>query len=159
MTSWPHPFLTVSLSAVIYANFFTHHFIMDLRWVLLAAVFAVFLRVQVSYRVGHETYRMPLALSFLLIGFFIWVAENIATFFGAWQYPNQREGWSLVDFSKISSWYLLVIISIIIVAQLKHVKAKRPTGNPAMTREPETKKRVLSFRRIAIHPIEDSSDE
>ncbi|AQT86651.1 hypothetical protein B1222_01545 [Paenibacillus larvae subsp. pulvifaciens] len=159
LTSWPHPFLTVSLSAVIYANFFTHHFIMDLRWVLLAAVFAVFLRVQVSYRVGHETYRMPLALSFLLIGFFIWVAENIATFFGAWQYPNQREGWSLVDFSKISSWYLLVIISIIIVAQLKHVKAKRPTGNPAMTREPETKKRVLSFRGIAIHPIEDSPDE
>lgn len=128
LTSWPHSFLTVSLSAAIYANFFTHHFMMDLRWILLAAVFAVFLRVKVSYRVGRETYQMPLALSFLLIGFFIWVAENIATFFGAWQYPNQREGWSLVDFSKISSWYLLVIISIIIVAQLKHVKAGRQIG-------------------------------
>ena len=34
---------------------------------------------------------MPLVLSFVLIGFFIWIAENIATFFSAWEYPNQSE--------------------------------------------------------------------
>ncbi|MBW9235086.1 DUF817 domain-containing protein [Leptospira santarosai] len=28
--------------------------------------------------------------------FFIWIAENIATFFGAWEYPNQVDAWSLV---------------------------------------------------------------
>ncbi|WP_441007278.1 DUF817 family protein [Parageobacillus thermoglucosidasius] len=28
--------------------------------------------------------------------FFIWIAENIATFFGAWQYPNQTKAWSLI---------------------------------------------------------------
>jgi hypothetical protein len=33
----------------------------------------------------------------------------------------------MVGLGKISSWFLLVIISVIIVAQLKHVKAGRST--------------------------------
>ena len=69
--------------------------------------------------------RMPLALSFLLIGFFIWVAENIATYFGAWQYPHQKRQWAIVGPTKISSWMLLVIISFIIVAALKEIFPKK----------------------------------
>jgi uncharacterized membrane protein YoaT (DUF817 family) len=46
----------------------------------------------------------------------------MATFLGAWVYPNQRTGWSAVDASKISSWSLLVIVTFIIVADLKHVR-------------------------------------
>jgi len=65
---------------------------------------------------------MPVALSFVLIGFFIWIAENIATFFGAWQYPDQQQQWTMVHISKISSWLLLVIVSFLIVALLKHLK-------------------------------------
>lgn len=41
---------------------------------------------------------------------------------GAWQYPDQQMKWTLVHLGKISSWFLLVIISFVIVAQLKHVK-------------------------------------
>ena len=67
---------------------------------------------------------MPLAISFLLIGFFVWLAENIATFLHGWQYPDQARAWSIVHSSKITSWFLLVIISFICVAQLKHVKAR-----------------------------------
>ena len=67
---------------------------------------------------------MPIALSFVLIGFFIWIAENIATFFGAWEYPNQTEAWSLVHLGKVSSWLLLVIVSFLIVATLKRVKGE-----------------------------------
>ncbi|BFH64714.1 hypothetical protein PAJ34TS1_53060 [Paenibacillus azoreducens] len=55
-------------------------------------------------------------------GYFIWIAENISTFFGAWQYPDQDHAWRIVHIGKISSWFLLVVISIIIVAQLKKVK-------------------------------------
>jgi uncharacterized membrane protein YoaT (DUF817 family) len=58
----------------------------------------------------------------LLIGFFVWVAENLATLFGAWVYPNQQKAWALVSTSKISSWALLVIVTFIIVADLKHVR-------------------------------------
>jgi uncharacterized membrane protein YoaT (DUF817 family) len=122
LTDWPPAYWTVPLSAAIYFNFFTHHYIYDFRWVLLAAVFVVFFRARVYYTVGGVAYRMPLALSFALIGFFIWIAENIATFLGAWQYPDQEQVWRPVGFGKISSWFLLVIISFIIVAQLKHVK-------------------------------------
>jgi uncharacterized membrane protein YoaT (DUF817 family) len=70
---------------------------------------------------------MPLPFSFFLIGFFIWIAENIATFFGAWQYPNQQNSWSLVHIGKISSWFLLVVISIMIVTQFKEVYYKGST--------------------------------
>lgn len=125
ITGWPLPILTVFLSAAIYANFFTHHFLWDFRWVLTALLFLVFLRTMVHFDVMGRTYRMPLSLSFLLIGFFIWIAENISTFLGAWTYPGQEKVWSLVHIGKISSWFLLVVISIIIVAQLKHLKQGR----------------------------------
>lgn len=62
---------------------------------------------------------MPLALSFVLIGFFIWIAENIATYFGAWKYPNQTDALSLVHVGKVSSWLLLVIVYIIFKRCLK----------------------------------------
>lgn len=68
---------------------------------------------------------MPMTVAFVLIGFFVWVAENIATYYGAWQYPNQSGGWHPVSLAKISSWSLLVVFSFLIVAQLKHVKELR----------------------------------
>ena len=83
-----------------------------------------FLEIMGNIEVDGIRHKMPLSLSFVLIGFFIWVAENIATFFGAWQYPNQAEAWSLVHFGKVSSWLLLVIVSFLIVATLKQVKGK-----------------------------------
>jgi uncharacterized membrane protein YoaT (DUF817 family) len=80
----------------------------------------------ITFEVSGTRYRMPIALSFVLIGFFIWIAENIATFFGAWEYPNQTDAWSLVHLGKVSSWFLLVIVSFLIVATLKQVKGKIP---------------------------------
>lgn len=125
MTGWPGLIPSALLGGAIYLNFFTHHFIADFRWWLTALVFIVFWKTWIIYRVRDKTYRMPLTVAFIIVGFFIWLAENIATFFGAWKYPDQHQTWQLVSFSKISSWFLLVIISVIIVAQLKYVKAKR----------------------------------
>ncbi|MGD8191655.1 DUF817 domain-containing protein [Brevibacillus ginsengisoli] len=122
---WPHALLTIPLGAAIYLNFFAHHYWIDIRWVLTVLIFLCFRQTKVHYHVNGRSYWMPLWLSFLLIGFFIWLAENIATLLGAWQYPNQQHGWHMVGFSKISSWFLLVIVSFIIVAQLKHVKLNR----------------------------------
>lgn len=130
LTAWPAPWLAVLLGAAIYLNFFVHHFWVDIRWYLMAAIFVVFWRSRVHFRVAEKRLWMPLPLAYFLIGFFIWIAENIATFFGAWYYPNQRNGWEIVHLSKISSWFLLVIVSFIIVAQLKHVKSRITQGNP-----------------------------
>lgn len=129
LTGWPHPLIAGMLGAAVYLNFFTHHFLWDVRWFLTVAIFLVFWRTRVHFRVAGERFWMPLPLAYFLIGFFIWIAENIATLLGAWYYPNQQDGWDMVPLSKISSWFLLVIVSFIIVAQLKHVK-QRLSGYP-----------------------------
>lgn len=125
LTAFPPFPLAVGLCAAIYANFFTNHYMLELRWPLAACVLVLFRRTQVRFTVTTSERRMPLALSFLLIAFFIWVAENIATYFGAWQYPHQKRQWAIVGPTKISSWMLLVIISFIIVAALKEIFPKQ----------------------------------
>ncbi len=122
LTGYPSHVLSIILSAAIYVNFFTQHFIGDFRWCLAVAVVVAFARARVHFTVLDRERAMPMVLSFVLIGFFVWVAENMATFCGAWVYPNQHAGWSVVGAGKISSWSLLVIVTFIIVADLKHVR-------------------------------------
>jgi uncharacterized membrane protein YoaT (DUF817 family) len=121
-----HPpyWMAALIALAIYANFFTHHFIPDLRWYLAACALGLYARASVIYRPLDRDRRMPLLLSFLLIGFFIWLAENISTFFGVWRYPDQLGAWTAVHFSKWSSWSLLVIMTFTIVANLKHIKER-----------------------------------
>lgn len=125
LTGYPSHAISIALALAIYANFFTHHFVPDLRWVLVALVLWLFRGTRVWFTPLERERWMPLPLAFLLIGFFVWIAENVSTFFGAWVYPHQIEGWRLVGFGKLSSWALLVIVTFIIVADLKHVKARR----------------------------------
>ncbi|WLR42173.1 DUF817 domain-containing protein [Bacillus carboniphilus] len=125
LSNWPPTWMVVILSASIYFNFYTHHYLYDFRWILKILTLLIFFKTFVYFTVNKRSYSMPLALSFVLIGFFIWIAENIATYFSAWQYPNQQQQWEIVHIGKISSWLLLVIVSFLIVASLKHVKEKR----------------------------------
>lgn len=120
-----HPpyWMAVLVAIAIYANFFTHHWIADLRWYLAALVFGLYARTTVLFRPLDRDRRMPLLLAFVLIGFFLWLAENIATFYGIWRYPNQMGAWAQVHWGKWSSWSLLVIMTFTIVAGLKQVKA------------------------------------
>lgn len=129
LENYPSYALSVPLSVGIYLNFFTHHFIPDFRWVLVVGVIVVFFRTKVLFTVTRRRRSMPLVLSFVLIGFFVWVAENLSTYFGAWAYPNQVGGWEVVSLYKISSWCLLVIVSFVIVADLKHARARRRKGD------------------------------
>jgi uncharacterized membrane protein YoaT (DUF817 family) len=139
---WPPFWAVVPLAAAIYLNFFTHHFWIDIRWWLTGLVLIVFWRSWVLYEVGGIRYRMPVALSFVLIGFFIWIAENIATYFGAWEYPNQADTWSPVHYSKVSSWSLLVIVSFLIVATLKLVKENLSSERERSVRTDQREKRA-----------------
>ncbi|HJQ19440.1 MAG TPA: DUF817 domain-containing protein [Gemmatimonadaceae bacterium] len=121
-----HPpyWMAWALAVAIYANFFTHHFIPDLRWYLAALALGLYARSTVIFRPLDRDRWMPLTLGFVLTGFFIWLAENFNTFFGIWRYPNQLGAWTLVHVSKWSSWSLLVIMTFTIVANLKHIKER-----------------------------------
>jgi uncharacterized membrane protein YoaT (DUF817 family) len=115
-TRYPRRWITAMLAAAIYLNFFTHHYILDARWVLLAAVVVLYGRCVMHFRVFRKAFRMPLILAFLLVALFIWIAENIATWSGAWLYPSQLNGWHMVSSDKLVSWFLLMIISVVLVA-------------------------------------------
>jgi uncharacterized membrane protein YoaT (DUF817 family) len=119
----PH-WMAAVIATLIYANFFTHHYIGDYRWYIVACTLGLYARSTVIFKPLDRERAMPLLLSFVLIGFFIWLAENFSTFFGIWRYPNQIGAWSAVHVGKWSSWSLLVIMTFTIVANLKHIKER-----------------------------------
>lgn len=125
ITNFPPSWINFALGLIIYFNFFTHHFIYDLRYLLLVSILIIYWKTWVYFIVAGNTFKIPVALAFLLTGFFIWIAENIATFLGAWQYPDQAHNWKLVHPGKVTSWLLLFIVSFLIVAQLKRIKARQ----------------------------------
>lgn len=120
-----HPpyWLATLVALAIYVNFFTHHWIGDFRWYIAACALGVYARTTVVFRPLDRDRRMPMLLAFVLVGFFIWLAENFSTFFGIWRYPDQLGAWSTVHMGKWSSWSLLVVMTFTIVAHLKHIKA------------------------------------
>ena len=110
------------LVAGIYVNFFTHHFLPDMRWLLLAASLLLFGRTVIYFRIDRVYRRMPLLLGWSLVALFIWLAENISTFANVWMYPSQQLGWQAVPLSKLVSWYLLMMLSFVLVShgQIRH---------------------------------------
>ena len=114
-TRYPRRWITAVVAVAIYANFFTHHWIVDLRWVLILAVVVLWGRTMMHFRFFRGRFRMPILLAFAGVAVFIWLAENIATYAGAWLYPSQVGEWHPVDVSKLSSWFLLMIVSVVLV--------------------------------------------
>jgi uncharacterized membrane protein YoaT (DUF817 family) len=123
-SNYPSRVFTVLLAVAIYVNFFTHHYIVDFRLLLFAAVAFLYGRVWVSYTFNVHRHHMPLLLAFGLIAFFIWLAENVATYANIWLYPSQVDAWHIVDIQKMGSWFLLMIISFIMVDVLYAVRRK-----------------------------------
>ncbi len=124
---YPPRTATALVAGAVYVNFFTHHFWWDARWVLLAVVVVLWAPTVLHARVWRRTLRIPLLLAFAGVAVFIWFAENIGTLAGAWAYPDQTGGWQLVSPSKLGSWFLLMIISVVLVAW---VSPPRPPAAP-----------------------------
>ncbi|SNY62632.1 DUF817 domain-containing protein [Enterobacter sp. CC120223-11] len=114
----------VLLSLALYANFFTHHFIGDYRGYIAAVALGMYARSTVVFTPYDRPYKMPLLVAFALIGFFIWLAENMGTFFGVWRYPNQLGAWATVHVGKWGSWTLLVMMTFTITLFLKDIKKR-----------------------------------
>ena len=104
------------LAVAIYINFFAHHYIADIRYLLFAAAALLFARMWIYYKIWRVHRRMPMLLGLGLVSLFIWIAENLGTFTRTWLYPHQMVGWSAVSLGKLGSWFLLLIISYALVA-------------------------------------------
>lgn len=120
-TRYPPAWATTVLACAIYVNFFAHHWLPDIRLFLFGAAVMLFGRTGIWFSPWRQPRRMPLLLGLLLVALFIWFAENIGTFANAWTYPDQRDGWRMVSIAKLGSWYLLIIISFVLVALIHGV--------------------------------------
>jgi uncharacterized membrane protein YoaT (DUF817 family) len=133
-TNYPPMWATLVLCTAIYVNFFSHHYIWDFRVLLFAATIALYWRCWAHYRVFRFRHKMPLLLGFFLVALFIWLAENIGTWSNAWLYPAQQNAWTWVSPAKLGAWYLLMIISFVLVT-LVHRPNKADSELPELMRQ------------------------
>jgi uncharacterized membrane protein YoaT (DUF817 family) len=118
----PPTWASFVLASLIYANFFTHHFVIDLRNGLLIASAFLYGRCVIYFRMDRLHRSMPLMLAQFLTAIFVWIAENIATYSRIWVYPNQTGEWQMVPISKLIAWYLLLTLSFVLVTLVHPLK-------------------------------------
>jgi uncharacterized membrane protein YoaT (DUF817 family) len=103
------------LAILAYVNFFTHHYLPDIRIALFAFSLLIFGRTIFYFTPDKKPRPMPMVLGALLVSLFIWFAENLGTFAAAWVYPSQQDGWRMVSIEKMGAWYLLMLLSFVLV--------------------------------------------
>lgn len=114
-----------ALAAAIYVNFFAHHWLPDIRIALFVSTALLFGQGSFHFTADRTRRAMPLLVGFFLVALFIWFAENLATLGRAWAYPAQEAGWEMVSLAKLGSWFLLMIISVVLVS-LVHRPEEEP---------------------------------
>lgn len=129
---FPPMVLHFGLALAAYINFFSHHFIWDIRVVLFAATIAFYIRTRIWFQIGQNWYWMPLPVAAFLSSFFLWVAENIGTLTGTWIYSGQNP-LDLVSFAKMGSWYLLLYVAFATVTLVVRAPLKQSPVAPAQT--------------------------
>ena len=98
-----------------YINFFTHHFFIDIRLGLFAVSLLIFGSATLEFTADRTSRRIPMLAAFLGVAFALWIAENVATSAMTWIYPAQSHGWRPVPISKMGAWYLLMLLSFVLV--------------------------------------------
>ena len=127
----PYPpfWMTVVLAVAIYANFFLHHYILDIRHLLFAATMILFWRTRVWFTPSRVARWMPLPLAAFLAACFLWIAENVGTFTRTWVYAGQGH-FDLVSMGKLGSWYLLLYVSFVTVTLVMRDALRREVHVP-----------------------------
>ena len=120
-TSHPSLRATAALSVAIYANFLLDDRGLDGRYALIAITAILYARTTIHFKIWQRHRFMPLLLGFVLVASFIWLAENLGTYTGTWLYPRQVAHWAMVPISKLTSWFLLMIISYTMVAWINGI--------------------------------------
>ncbi len=113
---YPPLWATWLLAAAIYVNFFAHHWLPDARLILFVATGGVCGATVFYVTPDRRRRSMPVLLGYGLVALFIWLAENLATYGRAWAYPDQLDAWAPVSLAKFGSWFLLMIVSVVLVS-------------------------------------------
>lgn len=129
-TGFPPLWIAGTIAALAYANFFTHHYIPDIRGPFIITGAIAFRKTLIHFKPKNLDLRMPLLAGFCLVALFIYFAENLGTLVRAWQYPGQENGWRPVHFSKFTAWYLLMQLSFILIYALRQLEAKLGVQGP-----------------------------
>lgn len=106
------------LSVLSYINFMSKFFIYDFRYVLFLWSFLIFWKTQVYIKQDQMQWRVPMLIILIIFAFIIWIAENISTFYKIWLYPSQVDAWHMVSWTKLGSWYLLLLLSLVLVLKI-----------------------------------------
>ena len=127
---YPPEWMTWALALAIYVNFYSHHFIWDARYVLMAATLILFGRTMIAGRNARHGFRLPLVGIVLFATFLLFVAENVGTHTGTWTYGDGTR----VALAKAGSWYLLLYVAFIQVALVHRARLiHRRDGNQGET--------------------------
>lgn len=110
--------LMLSLAVISYINFMSKFFIMDVRYILFAVSTVIFWRSKVMFKIRQQQYQLPMLLILWVLALLIWIAENISTFYQIWLYPSQVKAWHMVSWGKLGSWYLLLLLSLVLVLRV-----------------------------------------
>lgn len=129
---FPPMILHFGLAVLAYVNFFSHHYIWDIRNILFLATLLFYLRTRIWFRIGANWYWMPLPLAAFFSSVFLWVAENIGTLTGTWIYSGQNP-LDLVSLDKIGSWYLLLYVAFATVTLVIRDPLKQSPVAPRQT--------------------------
>lgn len=122
LEGYPTEWLTWVLAAAIYVNFYSHHFIWDARYVLIAATLILFGRTMIAGRIAKRRFRLPLVGLVLFATLLLFVAENVGTRTGTWTYGQDTR----VALAKAGSWYLLLYVALVQVALVHRRRLIRP---------------------------------
>lgn len=117
-TALPHFHMMMALAVLSYLNFMTKFFIPDIRMFLFAWSVLIFWKTKVQFRISNQVIQLPMLLVLLILAFLIWIAENISTFYQIWLYPSQVDAWHMVGWGKLGSWYLLLLLSLVLVLKI-----------------------------------------
>ncbi len=116
----------MALAVLSYANFMTKFFIPDIRYALFAWSAFIFWNTKIGFEIQDRKFKVPMLPVLLLLAFIIWIAENISTFYKIWLYPSQVDAWHMVGWGKLGSWYLLLLLSLVLVLGI--LGQRKPNG-------------------------------
>jgi len=114
----------LALAVLSYINFMSKFFVPDIRLGLFAWSVIIFWKTKIRFQLQQHPLQLPMLPVLIVLAFIIWIAENISTFNKIWLYPSQIEAWHMVGWGKLGSWYLLLLLSLVLVLKILGNRSK-----------------------------------